>query len=586
MNIKKVSGSTDDSHIYLWQIIKPRVNQPPAPWCEENISFEDDVSAACENLSFEYGPYLRPVIAAWDFDGVKREITVVAPEQTGKTLAWMAPFIWSLEVKPCVSMIVYQSEDIAERINTIKLQPLMKPIPHLAVQLARRGTVRKDHYSFSGAKSYFNGAGARLTSVSAKICIADELDSWQDHEGRVANLVELRKRMRSYDESLLVKVCSPSGGLSGANVSKIWQEFLKSSMGYWHLTCQSCGKKTMRSCDIFNLQFETREEDGENILIPGSCRLVCPKCKHEHHENDKRKMNIEGGYLHERPELKHTNAGFQWGALATSVPGLCWDNIATAQLMASSRGDLEDQVYFDNSIRGMPFKPRRRDEAHLTSLKRHIVEAPDPETLTHRILSVDTQDDCFYYVVRGFLENGDNHLLECGQVMTLDDLLLIWDKKIFGDLCQVGIIDAGGHRADEVAGFVSDKPGMFAYKGWGSLTTRWKTAKDSMKMIIANPNPFKAELLHYLYSDQSYRNIWIPPDTPEVWFNHVLDMKPNSKKRSGNEYINWEGSGEDHLFDCEKMCLLAHEIYMQAIKKKKKKKPQAQRKSKVQIGGK
>ena len=155
MNIKKVSGSTDDSHIYLWQIIKPRVNQPPAPWCEENISFEDDVSAACENLSFEYGPYLRPVIAAWDFDGVKREITVVAPEQTGKTLAWMAPFIWSLEVKPCVSMIVYQSEDIAERINTIKLQPLMKPIPHLIVLVTMLGILKLMYFRLHLQKHVF-----------------------------------------------------------------------------------------------------------------------------------------------------------------------------------------------------------------------------------------------------------------------------------------------------------------------------------------------------------------------------------------------------------------------------------------------
>jgi len=79
-------------------------------------------------------------------------------------------------------------------------------------------------------------------------------------------------------------VCSPTT-ING----KIWEEFLKSSQGYFTLRCKGCGKLTMRSCDLHNLQFESdyHEELRTYVVRKGSERLVCPVCHHEHVESDK-----------------------------------------------------------------------------------------------------------------------------------------------------------------------------------------------------------------------------------------------------------------------------------------------------------
>lgn len=50
----------------------------------------------------------------------------------------------------------------------------------------------------------------------------------------------------------------------------------------------------MRSCDIHNLQFESEynEELRQYTVKTDTIRLVCPVCKHEHTEEEKRWMNI------------------------------------------------------------------------------------------------------------------------------------------------------------------------------------------------------------------------------------------------------------------------------------------------------
>ena len=60
----------------------------------------------------------------------------------------------------------------------------------------------------------------------------------------------------------------------------------------------------MRSCDIHNLQFdaEYNSELRQHIVKDDSIRLVCPYCKHEHTEDEKKWMNINGGYIHKVPE--------------------------------------------------------------------------------------------------------------------------------------------------------------------------------------------------------------------------------------------------------------------------------------------
>ena len=79
---------------------------------------------------------------------------------------------------PSQSMIVYPSDNLAAESNTTKIQPLMKHIPQLKLELERPRSFRSDRYSFSNLISYFQGAGSKIVSKSCQIVIGDEVDQW------------------------------------------------------------------------------------------------------------------------------------------------------------------------------------------------------------------------------------------------------------------------------------------------------------------------------------------------------------------------------------------------------------------------
>lgn len=544
---------------------------PPWDWACKNVSFKGSVSSAHTRFEPEIAPYLKDPINYWEFTGKIREMTCIGPQQTGKTLAWLIGLVWSFQLKPCLSLVVYESDPKAELINADKVKPVLQNIPALAAELSRPRAAKKDCYAFSSLRSYFMGAGSPTTSFSAKIRVADELDKWVSHEGRLANLDEVRMRARSFDESMLAKVCTVDGAADG---SKIWQEFLKSSRGYWHLRCLKCGALSMRSCDIHNLQWEMKESDDDSFVVEDSIRLICPSCKREHGESEKREMNLNGAYIHERPDLLDTRAGFQWGGLAAwAVKDFQWLKIAEAQLLAGRSGDYQDQLKLDNTVRALPHVRRKSNDSELNQLKRHC--APSPSSVKYALMTADTQLDSWYWIVRGFDEKQNSYQLALGKANNADELLAAKNAKYCGVSPVFCLIDQGGSagRSKEVQALAWSKQGILQYKGYTTIAglTRWKLSEDDTRLILAQPYTYQSELLYKIYGRSALptSKAWfLPQDIDATYTEHILDLKPNKAKRSGNDYRNWISSGNDHFFDCEKMMLVANDFYRFLIQKR------------------
>ena len=534
----------------------------PAVWAEKNICFKYDVSSkidGCMDLSLT--PYLRDVLNAWDFSGKRKEVTVVAPEQTGKSLSWIVGLLWSMSYMPCLSLIIYPSDERGIRINQEKLEPLMKAIPKLKAELEMPRSQRRDSYNFSNLKCYFSGAGSRVTSQSAKIGIADECDDWIEHENKVSNLQDLRKRGRSFDESMVFKVCTPT-----RKSGTIWKEFERSSQGYWFLRCQGCGKLTMRSADVHNLQFEC-DEGGE--IKPESLVLVCPKCRYEHKESQKRKINVEGDFIHAFPERRKRHEGFQWGALASQWDALNWFACAETQLNAGKSGNIQSKIEFDNSIRGLPFKPHRLDKPQLEALRQHCEKAPDPDKLAGLFHVVDTQDDEFYSVWLGVDENENMYVLKDYICKTFSELREVIEQGWNGLKPLLSIQDSGGHRASAVRQFVLSMSKMYTYRGTNRIAKRIERSKQKEKrLLLAKEQIFRADLLYYLYSQTKRDNnyLFFAPDLSDKFFEHVVAYQKDNSKKGGDEYENWVHNGRSHdFFDCLKMGLALFEYARGAI---------------------
>lgn len=318
---------------------------------------------------------------------------------------------------PCQSLVCYPSDTKSIEMNETKIRPLMSHIPGLKEELQRPRAVRADRYNFSNLKSWFQGSGSKIVSKSCKIVIGDEIDQWSAEHPQ--NVRDLLKRTRSYNSSMAFLVCSPT-----TERGQIWQEFLKGSQGYFTLRCKNCGELTMRSCDISNLQFESDYNEGLKTYIvkKGTARLCCPKCHYEHKESEKKWMIQNGEYVHLIPELKKDRPSFQIGSLASQLPSLCWDEIANAQLEAGKTADISIQQNFDNSWRGLPYKPRQITKDEISKLRDYHIwhSQPTLENVEMIFVTSDTMDDFSSYAVWAWGVDDSLYMLDCGEVQYIE----------------------------------------------------------------------------------------------------------------------------------------------------------------------
>jgi len=547
--------------------ILPRPHTDPAAWCGENIIFSSPRDPIQGPLNLNLSPFLVDPIRAWDLSGVRglREVTFVAPEQIGKSATWYSGLSWAQVHHPGVALIYYTSETKSRIINSTKLRPIIENIRDLRVYLNMPGSATASQYRLGPAQIFFGGVGARISAVTSMYNVADEVDDWEPPRG-TSPLDDLRKRSRTFTRALLFKVCTPLGT---ARQSRIWREFLNSSQGFWTLRCLGCGELTIRSCDTFHLKFEMAEqiEPGVHALpIPDSIRLVCPKCHHEHLETDRPAMIRGGAYIHKYTERLDNNLGFQIGLLASQFPSGSWMTIATAQCRAGRSGDEEAQRYFDNSIRGLPFKARKLDTSCSRALHIHQVPYPEGSQILWRFLSADTQESCFYYVVRGVDARLNTYLLDSGKLDTLEALRSAIQAQYAGRPITASIIDEGGHRQDEVRSLANSLPHVYTYKGNTGIRAHWKLSTDYPKLILGHADYWRIQLLQKIYAEAKTTDYYWYTTAEAMSDDYIRQLSAWTRPTSGKTsdeladgdvscYRKADGAA-DHLFDAEKMCLL------------------------------
>ena len=554
-------------------------------WCEENIDFSQQISAERNKLDFKLYPYQVPILKQWQNEKkVIKTIVVVAPEQTGKTNMFVDGILYNMQFNPCQSLIVYPSDDLAIATNQTKLKPLMRHIPSLKEELDKPKSCRSDCYKFSNLISYFQGAGSKIVSRSCKIVVGDEVDAWPSING-IDNVADLKKRTRSYSNSICFLISTPT-----IKEGRIWKAFLKGSQGYWFLRCKGCGQLTMRSCDIHNLQFESDENEQlkERIVKPETIRLICPECKYEHVEADKAWMNIKGGFKHLIPQRLQTAPSFQIGALASQLPSLSWQNIANAQLEAGKRNDIQNQMTFDNSFRGLPYKRRQILKEDMQRLKDHCYQNNSQrlkqEDIQFVFCAVDSMGSFWRYGIFASDTNDNIHVLKIGEVnyltltaedrqkhnevakreasllgvkyepiATLEDVI---NATYYGfEPLIVGIDAHATYNYAEVQKFIRDNSKVIGYLGNRMTQMRYKDS-SIRKNFLVSAIDYKVDTIYYLYS-QKKRNsqyLFFYDDIEEKYIQQIAAMKPDANSKFGNQPENWSSQNrEDHAFDCLKM---------------------------------
>lgn len=547
---KRLMNAISDALQRVRDLLSPVIPEDPVDWAESNLDLTNDTTTNADGYIDLYNraPHIVEPLRCWNDINVSA-ITVVAPEQTFKSTVWRIGLIWSMVNQPSPSLVVYPNEDDASEENEEKILPLMRGVRELARDLRRPLSYRGDRLHLSKCEIHFQGSGSPIISKSKRIVIGDEVDDWAKSL-RSRNLKNLVKRTRTFGEkALCVLVCSPTT-VNGP----IWSSYRRSSQGLWHLGCIECDAMI----DSTNLSCVKYEVDENQDVVNETCFIVCPECGFEHDDDDRQHLNKNGQHVHKYPHRTHK--GYNWGILVSQTVSI--KHIAEAVEEAKRDFSIVVQQNLTNSFQGKPFSPEVL-AVNTEVLQQHIETGGRDSQEVAVFMSVDTQDNGFYWIIRQIYANENSYLLANGFCHSLNDLEDIWDKGINGKKPITMIIDQGGHRSPEIQEFTKTRPGAFSYKGNSRIGTRLKISDTDKKAIIVNPHPFKGQLLYLIYSQTNKeRQYWFISDKAfedSEYVKQIGSYRPPENTRDTG-YENWERKGPDHYFDCEKMMLVLIEF--------------------------
>ena len=559
----------------------------------EDIDLSDDVSADKSKIDLENYPYmLQPLSRCSIQSNIRKEVCIAFPEQMGKTMIQMIAILHAATYNTLQAIICYPSAQLAVETSTVKFIPLFKKMQQFKEEIEKPFAIRSDRLKLSNALIYWQGAGSKIVSKSAKLVLADEAAIFET-PNNVNNLNQLKKRTRSYQECLQLFVSTPR-----YKEDNFWREWLSGSQAYFYLMCKGCGKLTMRSCDIHNLQFETiyNDELKQYVAVRGSERLICPECKHQHIEADREYLTKNGAYIHKYKERVETNPSFQAGVLASLLNVHSWGNIADIQLASGKGATLQDYISFDNSIRGLPYQERNYNKQDETALSKHYFKPDElnPDDIQAIIISEDTQMTFSVYCVMALTKQNNFYVLQIGRLryLWLDDeqraiinsenernkkppevtLLDLLDKQFYGIKPLLMICDERGNRSAEMKNFATFRKNIILYGGTSLKYDKWKPSENLSKFFLVDAKTYQSQLIFMLYFHQNKQSnyLYLPDGLSEKDIEEITSFQPDTQKRNGNLYENWTPKDKVHdAFDAIKMALVGFQIASKIFRKER-----------------
>lgn len=237
-----------------------------------------------------------------------------------------------------------------------------------------------------------------------------------------------------------------------------------------------------------------------------------------------------------------------------------------AQLEAGKTSDISIQQNFDNSWRGLPYKPRAVTKDEIQKLREaHIWrDAPTLKNVEMIFITSDTMDLYNKYAVWAWTVDDSICLIEDGEVpylelspdkreeinrqraednkasvITLEDVLekeyLIEDGV--GIRATFMIVDQGGHKADEIKHFAKMHRNVVMQKGTSMSSVNWKTSENQERLILTNERFWKSTAIYYLYSQKNRQEnyLWFNPSITEESLAELRDVMPDNTSKWGDD---------------------------------------------------
>lgn len=564
------------------KFLRPAGMDSVADWAEKKIWLTDRYSPTRPGrLSLDSMPYLREVLDSATNPAV-HELTLCFAVQCGKSTALQLILAHRISNRPTPAIVVLPSMKLARSISAERWMELVKANECLAKLCPDdEDEMKLDEQRFKSSTVWWVGASpSQLSSRSAGLCIADEIDKFPDWQTKESSPLQLiGARMESFPNWLYVQASTPTMD-HGVN---IWTEFMRGDQRYYFVSCPDCRHEF--ALDWSGIRWDESAQDQDtgqwNLeQVKTSTHYECPGCRRKILFHERAEMMKAGRW---KPTAQGQPGRRSYNLPALYSPNRTWGELAV--MFLQDKESIRGLHHFVNSYMAKPWtpaaatiKPSSIEDVIKGSPEYVLGEVPlDPIGM---IMAVDVQQTELFFVIRAYGKVGDkpwSALVDYGQLIGWDAVMQKFattypvkgtDKKAG---CIGGLVDSGyaARRTGGVYEFVIKSGGRFwASKGRGSgsgmkasvLRQTVEHLGRTLPLVQYSDDIFKQLLYIAKIKERTGSDWWLPRNTGRDYFTQLTGERMVERKlRFGQRELVWEKVGPNHLGDCEKLVLVALE---------------------------
>ena len=437
------------------------------------------------------GPFRAEGYQRGILDAVKaretRKVVCLKSTQIGWTDAILLNVVaYYIACDPKPIMLVFVRDSDARDKSQKVIGPMIAACPELRRRVHRNISRRSGNKTllkeFDGGflKIAAANSAPNLRSDPVAVLLLDEIDGYRDDvDGEGDPLDIAARRLDAFAETGETIMFMGSTPAKPKGLSKIENEYLKSSQGEFFVPCPHCGERQpLRWRDpepgpdgrpLYRFRWE-RDANGEPIK--GTVRYVCVRCERGIDEKHKQWMLDNGEWVHKHPERFETLGFHIWAAYSPFQS--VWEQLARE--WAEAQHKPEKMKAFVNLRLGQTWDEGAESISQVSLAKRREEYAAEvPANVAVLAATVDVQQNRLEAQITGFGPGEEQYLIDHkifwgppgllpgqreneDQVNVWDDLddYLLWTWKHEGGAMlrpAITLVDAGAYP-DAVYNFV------------------------------------------------------------------------------------------------------------------------------------
>jgi hypothetical protein len=550
----------------------PHPRQSVSEWAEANLSFSSRFTSSPGPFRVRSYPYMREWLDAFHPASGVRSMALLCGAQVAKSTAIQVGMAYRLCRAPAPALWVLDTQTNAQSFSESRWQVMIDDNELLRAELpANKDKFKNLDQAFRRMHLWFVGSNSpgNLAGRSISLLCLDEVDKYKTKTKQEAAAVQLAvQRTASFPMALIVQTSTPT-----TQEGSIWKAWLEGDQRRFWVPCPHCAKMTLLNWPMMKWDEDARLDQHAWDLkrVRETARLECPHCAGHLTDAIKTKMLREGVWRAENLGALPGHRSYHLSALYSVRRSFGALAVKFLQDKQSLMG-LQD---FVNSILAEPWEDAMTTESRPLTVGEYTLRAPVEEN-TARLMAVDVQQDCFYFVCRAFAKDGSSKLIDEGRLTTWADLEfkvtelgLDTQRNIGGMMAKLVVVDSG-FRTDEVLD-VCIRNRYIPAKGEDRLEGYGVKLGKSLRKAISVIKPYRRGWFLMLFSSPTAQDVleWLRSGQGPAWtvaadaseeYKAHLDAHRKVMRRSpltGRETYLWKQIGRrpNHMLDAELMIL-------------------------------